>query len=281
MTEYRVLKGAADATTSSAFETIARGAINIDQNGLMNPVFTDQIVDGTVYVPELYTEYNDNTYGCYKQSVSDALVSVKCSKELVASEYVTADGQRYCLAKVNISTTLSNKDKDTRYLVRVWREVDGEKTLLNDFTDDVEVNESVTANYSQLAYQGKGTQDEFNKDENTLLTLNDIFLFTPVASTGMKADGQPQTVNLPDVKYYATLYVMDDASSKFYVKKEEDKIEGQSIPTGINAISAGAQVESVRYYNVAGVESSKPFAGMNIVVTRYTDGSTTTSKVVR
>ncbi len=281
MTEYRVLKGAADATTSSAFETIARGAINIDQNGLMNPVFTDQIVDGTVYVPELYTEYNDNTYGCYKQSVSDAWVSVKCSKELEASEYVTANGQRYCLAHVTISTSLLNEGKDTRYLVRVWREVDGEKTLLNDFTDDVEVNESVTANYSQLAYQGKGTQDEFNKDKNTLLTLNDIFLFTPVASTGMKADGQPQTVNLPDVKYYATLYVMDDASSKFYVKKEKDKIEGQSIPTGINAISAGAQVESVRYYNVAGIESSKPFAGMNIVVTRYTDGSTTTSKVVR
>lgn len=41
------------------------------------------------------------------------------------------------------------------------------------------------------------------------------------------------------------------------------------------------QVESVRYYNVMGMESKQPFEGINIVVTRYTDGTTSTMKVIR
>lgn len=40
-------------------------------------------------------------------------------------------------------------------------------------------------------------------------------------------------------------------------------------------------VESVRYYNIMGMESEKPFEGINIVVTRYTDGSTSTAKILR
>ena len=40
-------------------------------------------------------------------------------------------------------------------------------------------------------------------------------------------------------------------------------------------------VESVRYYNMMGMESKKPFEGINIVVTRYTDGSTSTTKILR
>ena len=93
------------------------------------------------------------------------------------------------------------------------------------------------------------------------------------------ADGG--TVSIEPVTYYATLYVKDDASEKYYVKTKAITPETNNIPTGINAVIAGAQVESVRYINVAGMESSKPFAGMNIVVTRYSDGTTTTTKVVK
>ena len=40
-------------------------------------------------------------------------------------------------------------------------------------------------------------------------------------------------------------------------------------------------IESVTYYNVMGKQSSKPFEGINIVVTRYSDGSTSAIKVLR
>ncbi len=41
------------------------------------------------------------------------------------------------------------------------------------------------------------------------------------------------------------------------------------------------EVESQIFYNVQGMQSDKPFDGINIVVTRYSDGTTTTTKVVR
>lgn len=54
-----------------------------------------------------------------------------------------------------------------------------------------------------------------------------------------------------------------------------------AVSTGISTIDNAKQVSSVEYYNLAGMRSSKPFTGMNIVVTRYSDGSTTATKVVK
>ncbi len=54
----------------------------------------------------------------------------------------------------------------------------------------------------------------------------------------------------------------------------------QDVPTGITDVN-GKAIKSVKYVNVAGVVSDKPFSGVNIVVTEYTDGSRTTSKMLR
>jgi hypothetical protein len=58
-------------------------------------------------------------------------------------------------------------------------------------------------------------------------------------------------------------------------------ISQQGKTTAISVVDAAKSVESVSYFNLAGVESSTPFQGVNIEVKKYTDGSKTTSKVVR
>ncbi len=58
-------------------------------------------------------------------------------------------------------------------------------------------------------------------------------------------------------------------------------ISQQGKTTSISVVDAAKNVESVSYFNLAGVESSTPFQGVNIEVKKYTDGSKTTSKVVR
>ena len=58
-------------------------------------------------------------------------------------------------------------------------------------------------------------------------------------------------------------------------------ISQQGKTTSISVVDAAKSVESVSYFNLAGVESSTPFQGVNIEVKKYTDGSKTTSKVVR
>ena len=52
-------------------------------------------------------------------------------------------------------------------------------------------------------------------------------------------------------------------------------------PSGIEQVLADKEIASVRYINVAGQESTMPFDGVNIVVTTYTDGTSTTVKVVK
>lgn len=51
--------------------------------------------------------------------------------------------------------------------------------------------------------------------------------------------------------------------------------------SGIEQISANKEITGVRYINVAGQESNKPFDGVNIVVTTYTDGTSTTTKIIK
>ncbi len=69
-----------------------------------------------------------------------------------------------------------------------------------------------------------------------------------------------------------------DEKPMYYVV--EATLPWREIPTGIAEINA-ANVVSKIYFNAQGVKSDKPFDGVNIVVTRYSDGSTRTTKVVR
>lgn len=72
-----------------------------------------------------------------------------------------------------------------------------------------------------------------------------------------------------DGKYYIMEYSFDYTLD----------IDNQPI-TGVNSVWADREVVGVTYVNTLGMQSSKPFEGVNIVVTRYNDGSITTTKVV-
>ena len=51
--------------------------------------------------------------------------------------------------------------------------------------------------------------------------------------------------------------------------------------TAISTVAVNGEVKSVKYVNVAGVVSDRPFKGVNIVVTEYTDGTRTTLKMIK
>ena len=53
------------------------------------------------------------------------------------------------------------------------------------------------------------------------------------------------------------------------------------IATAVHEVQYLGEIVSQTYYNVQGMESDKPFKGVNIVVTRFSDGTVTTTKVVK
>jgi hypothetical protein len=70
-----------------------------------------------------------------------------------------------------------------------------------------------------------------------------------------------------------------DAKGEYYIV-EKKKSQGQII-TAVDEFFGDRIVVDVTYVNALGQQSSKPFDGVNIIVTRYSDGTTTTTKVVR
>ena len=88
---------------------------------------------------------------------------------------------------------------------------------------------------------------------------------------------------------YANMYFTSDYqgfdSSKFIIfplKASPSGSNGSDLGnvTRVKEVATQREVISVRYYNLMGVESSKPFDGINIVVTTYSDGSRTSKKIL-
>ena len=81
---------------------------------------------------------------------------------------------------------------------------------------------------------------------------------------------------MDDPEYAPRREVADNESEIFWYTVKE-----YTDPSAVSDVNAAKTVKSVRYFNVAGIESNKPFDGMNIVVKTYTDGTTSTVKVIK
>lgn len=67
------------------------------------------------------------------------------------------------------------------------------------------------------------------------------------------------------------VYPLDLTADENHIVTEVRDLNGNAV----------REVASVKYVSITGVVSDKPFEGMNIIVTRYTDGTTSTAKVMR
>lgn len=69
------------------------------------------------------------------------------------------------------------------------------------------------------------------------------------------------------------------ASTKFMVYPLN--LDANKVATGVNDVNSAKEVKGVSYFNMMGVESAQPFDGVNIMVTTYTDGTQSATKVLR
>ncbi len=74
---------------------------------------------------------------------------------------------------------------------------------------------------------------------------------------------------------------MRDASTPPMYYGSEKEAPSYDPSTDVAEFYYHGEIESQIFYNVQGMASDRPFDGVNIVVTRFSDGTTTTTKVVR
>ena len=321
MTEYRVYSGSWTESDTKLNKDANTLVIAPDNKFLAEPISVEtSVLPGRVHVPEAYTDYNNNTYGCYKQKVGDAIISTEVvphngsqliseSQENIYWDYkIDENGDKvldydivtkmYHVDLRNVTALLMEQlmsedlpiHEESRYMLRMWRQVEGddEAVLLNTEDDltSIPVNEDGDPLFFFVDAEG-------NQHTGELLTnygvLNELY--------GDPNDSGEQDVSrvsdtffhheLPDgaeITYYATLYVYDEDADKYYVKKVSVTInaENMGVITNVDETLAGAKtVASVEYYNALGMKSKEPFSGVNVMVTRYTDGSMSAKKIMK
>ncbi len=113
-----------------------------------------------------------------------------------------------------------------------------------------------------------------NSTDAPELADGSVYEFEAVVKVAAEAQSAPRklTVDYDSSTTPSTKYVVCPIN-----------LQGESnMATGITNVTTGAKaVKSVRYFSVTGAEANQPFDGVNIVVTTYTDGSSSAQKMLR
>ena len=195
----------------------------------------------------------------------------KCWK----SKYTwTKDGVTYAIynPEVDLTSELPAATGYELYNYRLWVDYD-EASPAWDFDESLQLTEKM----DRPLYTGTDThiggQGEGGKDNWAFVASDDLQKVKLVArcyykkTSGNHAPRKARPTDSDRLYYVVEKQVTLDVNT-----------EGQ-IVTGVNDVTGVKPVAGVKYYNLAGVESNEPFDGVNIVVTRYTDGSMSPSKV--
>lgn len=142
---------------------------------------------------------------------------------------------------------------------------------------DQDVEDGLKNNYLELGNKFLVQDDQpigldmdglgFWKNDVTTLKGNNAYL--------LGYDEEADKV-LTDFDYDTSFDAGKDGDAPGYIFQFED-----GTFTRIENVTTPKEVKSVTYYNTLGIESSTPFEGINIIVTTYTDGSSSARKVIK
>jgi hypothetical protein len=249
-------------------------------------------------------DFKDNSYGSDIKQV--VLGDVEPTIEVVNSAKTSwgkwkYNGQEYCIyspvieLKGHLPEDEAAKDGDSytynAYMYRVWCTYAGARTYARD------ANGNLTDGGSAKTTPFLIGEVSFNDNEDGLHTTIGSQLSSPqdaaalpwtfAAPVGLSANDLTFVVRF----YYKKTVTNAPARSRINANRDgegdgeyyivEENATAKDITTSINELAGLREVASVTYVNALGQQSSRPFDGVNIVVTRYTDGTTSTVKVVR
>ncbi len=260
-----------------------------------------------------------NTYGGPMQSAAHGKLAVSIAepgsaeKDRLMSTYSWEKGGKtfcYYNVRMNIDTKKVPDGYDI-YKIRAWRTVSGVE--MGEEIRDLEGRGAANYCFEDITYPDCDKSDDYKyvlgSGEAGEITGNlggeHLFYTGTFGAEKLESSNDAMTVKMK-VRIYFTRKsnlpqttgdiqgaprLLEDgtpepnlpADGKYYIVESEDEqtfYGSSTIITDIDTLDA-REVAGVKYYNVAGIESDQPFKGVNIVVTRYTDGSVVTKKVIR
>ena len=249
---------------TSTGQTLAGGALaTVIDWSLSAPSFAK-------YVPVIESYKTDktqakNTFGCDIKSLYT--IAVGFTQELAAKSLGTFQGEsdpnvKYRGFAAKFKVEPKRADALNSYKFRIWRKIeDGNEVLLNNLAPATGDNWTIASDYALIK-----ADDGSSEIQDSELSFADNFI-------------APEATH--NVTYIIRYYAQDASANAYYVAESEVVVNYDNVtPTQVDGVSATKEVSSVKYINAQGMQSDKAFSGINIVVTTYTDGTTTTEKKV-
>lgn len=179
----------------------------------------------------------------------------------------------------NIPTIEVNGHSYECYMARAWRQY---KPYTIGQGEGQEIIELIDENTDVMGATGTVTCIIGSKDWTE---VNADSVYQANEYTFIVKDGEQANVKLygriyfkrTDVAPITTRGASEDGG--YYAMEGESNLPGE--PTYVDEYIIVKEVAEVIYVNPQGMTSHRPFDGVNIVVTRFTDGSTMTSKVLK
>ena len=135
---------------------------------------------------------------------------------------------------------------------------------------------------------GVGADMSYNNSENVNVVSGASYRFRSVAMTGPAPQPtQPEDAPLRDWQTPVdptSMYPQAGSTLNkgYHIAAVDLNTENHDqVITGVSEVKTGSEVVSVTYCDLAGRMSQKPFAGVNIIVTRYSDGTVKTTKAIK
>ena len=150
------------------------------------------------------------------------------------------------------------------YMYRIWRKCDNIRNYRMSATTHRPVNvENAPRDPFKLIVE------QYTSDNQIQVGGNNTLAF------GATLDSRIEGISFLVRLYYKK--ITRDGEHMYYVVEKE--LPWNNVTTGVNEINAAGEVAKT-YYNAQGIASDKPYDGVNIVVTKYSDGTSKTTKVV-
>lgn len=236
--------------------------------------------------------YGENTYGSPKATVHAALVSVVAhEKKMSTYTFTTADGKTGHYFSVLADVKLNQPENGEFELVgvRAWRDCNSSAEPIEQFA-----GRSNDYNYATILDTDNFTAIEGNEVKNI---GSEVISYKDAAGTNFEFGSgvfgsfqEKPTVGLHVRAYYrrapqsssAPMQKAPAADGNYYVAETFAEVTFDAdVVTGVLDVNGAKEVKSVRYFNIMGVESAEPVDDVNIVVTTYTDGTSSSAKMLR
>ena len=135
---------------------------------------------------------------------------------------------------------------------------------------EVEIGQTIRKGYQIIAYGAP------NNPEYSFKTIEGIGV-----DCGFGDLLVPYRTYITGINSMSGLSAVYENGELVYKGCKYDEAQELKQPDAITTISGEKQAVSVRYYNLAGVESSEPQPGVNIKVTTYSDGTRSSEKIIK